>query len=92
MLKDSSWSKNIRDDVVQVVELSHRKNGHKRLQLVTGDPNGDWQVKLAYAKEENWHHNAGATTSVDESNSSKSYVRGQPDVQSYKSSKKKTTE
>ena len=52
LLKDSSWSKNTRDDVVKVVNVGQRRNGQNEFHQLTDDPNGDCRVRLAGREEE----------------------------------------
>ena len=52
LLQESSWSRNIRDDRVKVVELSHRLNVQTRFQSFPGDHKGDCKMELAYGKED----------------------------------------
>ena len=66
LLKDFCWSKSIRNDVVKVVELSHRESGQRIFLLIKGGPNGDRKVRLAHSKAE-----AIWPTNVDMSDSSK---------------------
>ena len=66
LLKDFCWSKGIRNDVVKVVELSHRESGQRIFLLIKGGPNCDRKVRLAHSNSE-----AIWPTNVDMSDSSK---------------------
>ena len=52
LLQDCGWSKHTRDDIVRVVDSSHRQNAQQRFCLITCDPNADCKVKLAFREEE----------------------------------------
>ena len=52
LIKDKSWSKSLRHDVVKVVELSPGQSVQKGVHLVTGAPSGGCEVRMAYKEEE----------------------------------------
>ena len=55
LLKHSSRSRSIRDELFKVVVLSQRRTGQVRCRVIEGEPHGDCKDRLAYDKEkEKW--------------------------------------
>ena len=42
----------MREDISKVVDMTQRRNGQNRFQVIPGDLNGDCKVKMAYGKED----------------------------------------